>query len=258
MKENKVSVITVVRNDKSNIRSTINSVLSQTYKNIQYIIIDGESSDGTLDVIKEYTGQVDIFISELDKGVYDAMNKGTKLATGDWICYMNSGDRFTNNEILTNIFIDKKNEIIDKSIIYSDVIADYKVEVKKRKAKNLNSFFLGIPFSHQAHFVKASIAINKLFNLEYSISADYDFLYSVYNNNDKFYYHNSPIAIVDVTTGISKNVNLRLLYFDFFKITLKYSSKIKIAFLFVLIPLIYLYAYLLMSLKKINSYLISK
>jgi glycosyltransferase involved in cell wall biosynthesis len=89
-----VSVITVVFNDVSNIEATIQSVLAQTYVNVEYIIVDGGSTDGTLDVINKYRDCIDFLISESDVGIYDAMNKGISVATGNWINFMNAGDTF--------------------------------------------------------------------------------------------------------------------------------------------------------------------
>ena len=91
---NKVSVITVVFNDVAHIRETIESYLSQTWEDKEYIVIDGGSTDGTLDVIKEYADNINYWISEKDNGMYDAMNKGILHSTGDWINILNSGDTF--------------------------------------------------------------------------------------------------------------------------------------------------------------------
>ncbi len=237
-----VSVITVVLNDKSHIEATIKSILSQTYPNIEYIIVDGGSTDGTIEVINKYIKNISCFISEPDKGIYDAMNKGTRLATGEWISYINSGDQFNDSNILNSIFVENKNTILKKDIIYSDVIADYKIKKEIRKAKNLNSFYRGLPFSHQSHFVKASIAKNRPFNLKYSISADYDFLYSFFKASARFYYYGAPIAIVDVTTGISKNVKLTILYKDFLEICKKYSTTIQIISIYLIVPIQIFYA----------------
>ena len=237
-----ISVITVVLNDKSNIETTINSVISQTYSNIEYIIIDGGSNDGTLEIIQKYKNQISIIVSEPDKGIYDAMNKGTLLATGEWISYMNSGDQFNDSNVLNSIFVKNRNVILNKDVIYSDVIADFKPNKQIRKAKNINSFYRGLPFSHQAHLVKTSIVRNRPFNLKYSISADYDLLYSIYKEKAKFYYYEIPIARVDVTMGISKNVKLSILYKDFIEICKTHGSKIQIITIYLIIPVQILYA----------------
>ena len=92
MEKNKLSIITVVKNSESNIEKTIRSVIEQKYKNLEYIIIDGKSTDGTLELIKKYKDKVSLIISEKDEGIWDAMNKGIKLANGDIIGFLNSDD----------------------------------------------------------------------------------------------------------------------------------------------------------------------
>ena len=88
----KLTIITIVYNNVRDVERTINSVLNQTYQNIEYIIIDGQSTDGTLAVIEKYRSKISKIISERDKGIYDAMNKGLAMATGDYVLFMNSGD----------------------------------------------------------------------------------------------------------------------------------------------------------------------
>jgi glycosyltransferase involved in cell wall biosynthesis len=117
-----ITVITVVFNDVEFIEQTILSVVSQSYKNIEYIIVDGGSSDGTLDVLKKHESKISYYISESDFGIYDAMNKGIKLAKGEWINFMNSGDQFNNEEVLSMIY----SSTIPKDVkfIYSDFYVD--------------------------------------------------------------------------------------------------------------------------------------
>ena len=93
-KNNKISVITVVFNDAKHIRETMESFFSQTWENKEYIVIDGGSNDGTAEIVKEYADQLSYWCSEKDDGIYDAMNKGIKRCTGDWINILNSGDLF--------------------------------------------------------------------------------------------------------------------------------------------------------------------
>ena len=90
----KITVVTVVYNGILTLDATIKSVISQTYSNLEYIVVDGGSTDGTLELLKKYNSQISIIISEKDDGLYDAMNKGIALSTGEWICFMNCGDIF--------------------------------------------------------------------------------------------------------------------------------------------------------------------
>ena len=99
----KVSVITVVYNDVGHIRETIESFFSQTWEDKEYIVIDGGSTDGTIDIIKEYANRISYWISEPDKGMYDAMNKGILKANGDWINILNSGDLDSTSEVITDV-----------------------------------------------------------------------------------------------------------------------------------------------------------
>ena len=118
MEKVKISVITVCFNCKKDLEATIYSVASQNYDNIEYIIVDGGSSDGTISVIETNKNSITSYISEPDDGIYDAMNKGIKLSTGDWIVMMNAGDVFASKNTLSSIFSQKIPEHI--SAIYSD------------------------------------------------------------------------------------------------------------------------------------------
>lgn len=117
--KNLVSIITVVYNDWEGLKKTIQSVISQTYKNIEYIIVDGGSTDETVDVIKKYQDKISTWVSELDKGIYDAMNKGIRMATGEWLIFMNAGDVLADSYVIQNIF--SKNIPDNISFLYSDI-----------------------------------------------------------------------------------------------------------------------------------------
>lgn len=128
----KVSVVTVCFNAEKLIEETILSVINQTYSDIEYIIIDGASTDGTMNIVNRYRDRIAVIVSEPDKGIYDAMNKGIALATGEWLNFMNAGDVFCNEKVLKNIFSQNYDEKI--SFIYSDNI--FKENGKKRYVIN--------------------------------------------------------------------------------------------------------------------------
>lgn len=100
MSQRKFSIITINYNNKEGLRKTIESVVGQSFRDFEYIIIDGGSTDGSIEVIKEYAGKVDYWVSEPDKGIYHAMNKGVLQAHGEYLNFMNSGDEFYNNGVL--------------------------------------------------------------------------------------------------------------------------------------------------------------
>ena len=102
----KYSIITINLNNSAGLRKTIESVVNQTFQDFEYIIIDGGSTDGSVDIIKEYSSRIDYWVSEPDRGIYNAMNKGIVQAHGDYINFMNSGDCFSKNTILEEIYAD--------------------------------------------------------------------------------------------------------------------------------------------------------
>ncbi|WP_455668384.1 glycosyltransferase family 2 protein [Phocaeicola sp.] len=197
-----ISVITVSYNAASTIEQTILSVINQTYSNIEYIIIDGGSTDGTVDIIKKYADKITYWVSEPDKGIYDAMNKGIVAATGEWINFMNSGDRFYSDNVLNSVFarIIKCN---DADIIYGDRIAEFSFASFYQKPNMLSGMTSSFPIFHQATFVLRKLSNQNLFNTSYSISADYDFFYKMYLKKKQFVYMNIPIAICEIGSGIS-------------------------------------------------------
>ena len=115
---NKISIITICYNCKTDLEKTIVSVISQQYSDKEYIVVDGGSSDGTAGVLKKYMNQINVCISEPDDGIYDALNKGIRHATGEWLICMNAGDVFRNEHVLADILSQDVPE--EKSFIYSD------------------------------------------------------------------------------------------------------------------------------------------
>ncbi|MCK5067307.1 MAG: glycosyltransferase [Bacteroidales bacterium] len=173
----KISVITVVFNGENHIEKTIRSVVGQTYKEIEYIIIDGSSNDGTLEVIGGFQG-IDVLISEPDKGLYDAMNKGLKAASGDYVWFLNSGDQVYSKDTVERM-VEGMEEAPD--IIYGGtlIIDEAQNEIGDRRLKppdqlTWKSFRQGMVVCHQSIIVKRELAPD--YNLEYHLSADIDWV----------------------------------------------------------------------------------
>lgn len=179
----KLSVITIVYNNVKDIERTMLSVLHQTYPNIEYIIVDGASKDGTAGVIDKYKSRLAKFISEPDNGIYDAMNKGLALATGDYVLFMNSGDEIYAPETVTEVF-----ETAASADIYYGETEMYNEQWESLGQRrhcapeifNWKSFRYGMSVSHQAIYVKRSLA--QPFDLRYKYSSDIDWIIKAAKN----------------------------------------------------------------------------
>ena len=174
-----LSVITVVYNNVKHLERTMLSVINQTYSRIEYIIIDGGSTDGTLAIIEKYSAKVTVMISEQDKGIYDAMNKGLALATGDYVIFMNSGDEFYKNVTVEQVFATST----DADIFYgeTEMIDENGESLGRRRHQapdnfTWHDFKYGMSISHQAIYIRRSITTP--FNLKYQLSADIDWILS--------------------------------------------------------------------------------
>ena len=192
-----ISIITVVFNGEDFLEETIQSVLNQTYRNIEYIIIDGASTDGTLEIIKKYKSSIDYFSSEKDKGIYDAMNKGIDAANGNWINFMNAGDKFYDSTTCSNTFNNNKYSN-DVDILYGDLIVDYGEFQRLENARSINSIWKGIPFSHQSSFIKTAYHKNNKYSLNYKIGGDFEFFYKSFNEGRGFKYIGHIVSIMGV------------------------------------------------------------
>lgn len=223
-KQSLISIITVVYNGEKFLEETIQSVIHQTYNNVEYIIIDGGSTDGTLDIIKKYEDKVDYWMSKRDSGIYDAMNKGIDLASGEWINFMNGGDLFYKNQVLENIFYGTNN---NADIIYGDTVFNYPTFQKKVKANtNINDLWKGMCFTHQSTFIKSNLHKNNKFIKDMKIGADFAFLYNSYKKNVIFKYSNTTISIMDIG-GISYTDRISSIK-DHYSVVLKYDNSLKI------------------------------
>ncbi len=189
----KVSIITVVYNGAKTIERTIQSVLGQSYKNIEYIIIDGESTDGTQEIVERYLECVSYFVSERDNGIYDAMNKGIGRATGHIVGIINSDDWYAEGVIEDVVNCFEQNEV---DLVYgkkAEVYQDGEIRVVPRR--ELDSIWYQMAIPHPSVFVKRSIYEKfGMFDMKYKLSADYDFLLNMYQKQIKFGYVDKVIA----------------------------------------------------------------
>ena len=202
----KVTVVTAVLNDAGHIEQTILSVISQTDIEIEYIIVDGGSKDGTLELIGKYKDKISLLISEPDRGVYDAMNKGIKYSTGDFVYFLNSGDVLLNPSILSKIKLEELKE--RNAIIYGNVVVAYgNIEAleKPRPFFNSKMKFKGIGICHQSMFIPGELIRNEKYDLSYNIAADYDLAYRLWRKGTVFLYKDITIAKYDWGKGISSN-----------------------------------------------------
>jgi len=172
-----LSVITIVYNNVNDIERTMLSVLGQTYPNIEYILIDGLSNDGTLEVIKPYGKRITKLISEKDEGIYDAMNKGLEMATGDYVIFMNSGDEFYDAGTVAAVFATAP----DADIYYgeTEMIDSKGQSLGQRRHKapeqfSWRSFKFGMSVSHQAIYIKRELI--EPYDHRYQLSADIDWI----------------------------------------------------------------------------------
>jgi len=185
-----VSVITIVYNGGELLEGTIQSVLKQDTSHLEYLIIDGGSKDNTLDIIKRYSDQIDYWISEPDKGIYDAMNKGLKAATGDYVWFMNAGDHIHGEDALSAIFSKEK----DADVYYGEAnfvrenreLIGTRSSISTRKlpeALNWKNMMYGMAVCHQSFIARRSLAND--YDTSYRCSADINWVIEVLKKSKK-------------------------------------------------------------------------
>ena len=201
-----ITVITVVLNGEKTLEETIKSVISQTYPNVEYIIIDGGSTDGTLDIIKKYEDYIDYWVSEPDEGIYDAMNKGIAISFGEWLNMLNSGDLYYNSMVIENIYT--KEIDMDVYGIAGSWVCDYE-----------GNIFLYLPdpykmlekpgwhINHQAFFYrKITHKILGLYSTDYELTSDHEYFLRLLVNKLKITTHNSILIKFDLNQNLSDSV----------------------------------------------------
>lgn len=190
----RLSVITINYNNCDGLRKTIESVVRQTYKDIEYIIIDGGSTDGSVDVIKEFEDKINYWVSESDNGCYHAMNKGTEIASGDYVIFMNSGDCFYSDNVIAEFA--KLNPTED--VLCGDMYLSLGCVNTPPKELTFRYFYEG-NLPHQACFIKTSLQKLHPYNEKLKIVSDWEFF----------------LKILVLNNGSYRKINQIISYFDF-------------------------------------------
>jgi len=210
----KVSIITITYNSAKTVRDTLQSIANQSYKNIEHIVVDGASKDNTLDIVREFPNVK--VLSEPDEGIYDAMNKGVAMTTGDIVGILNSDDFYSNNDIIQTVVDTFIKEKVDS--VYGDIVFVNPDDLNKvtRRYSSANWYpekmAAGYMPAHPSFFVKR-IHYEKIgnFKVDYAISADYELLIRfLYVNRISYHYINE--ALVTMRTGGASNQSLKSVY----------------------------------------------
>ena len=197
----KFSIITVTYNAGKVLEDTIQSVIFQTYRNVEYIIVDGHSKDNTMDIVNKYRNHISKVISEPDKGLYDAMNKGIRMATGDYLCFLNAGDEFHDNETLQKIVQTLKGKDLPDVIYGETAIVDEKGHflhmrrLSTPEQLNWKSFKQGMLVCHQAFLARRELAVHDLYDCQYRFSADFDWCIRIMKKAKCL--HNTRLTLID-------------------------------------------------------------
>jgi glycosyltransferase len=208
----KISIITSVYNNKETIAEAIESVLSQAYDNIEYIIIDGASKDGTVDIIRSYGDQISTFVSEPDRGIYDGLNKGVSQATGDVIAFLHSDDLYADPEVITRVA--KAFATTGADAVYGDLVYTPKSDTSKVlrywKSRDFKPELLkqGWMPAHPTFFVRRELYEKYgTFDTSFRIAADYDFMLRVLSKGIKTHY--LPNVLYKMRVGGESNKSIK-------------------------------------------------
>ena len=201
----KLSIITINFNNRDGLRKTIESVVNQTWQEFEYIIIDGGSTDGSVEVIKEFADRIDYWVTEPDKGIYDAMNKGIDQAKGEYCLFMNSADTIYENTTLekVNAELDGTDIISGKMLFENGCFATPPSSISAK-------FFFSNTLPHQATFIRTQLLKQQPYDTNYRIVSDWKFWIETLVFNNSSYKNNSGIIALFDSSGISSlNVQLR-------------------------------------------------
>ncbi|WP_232062564.1 glycosyltransferase family 2 protein [Buttiauxella agrestis] len=218
--------MTVVYNSAESLKITIDSIKSQSYKDIEYIVVDGASTDETIKIAKENCNVINIFVSEKDDGIYDAMNKSLSFVSGEWVVFLNAGDIFYQNDTLEKIAEHiRKTQHLQPDIIGGGVMFDIEGKLIKCPVKSFEKKWISMPSCHQSTFFKASLHKQYPYNKEYKICADHDLILRLLNKNAVFNSYDEIISIFK-WDGLSANNRIKL-YQEKLAIAKKHKAPLK-------------------------------
>ncbi|MGV6861811.1 MAG: glycosyltransferase family 2 protein [Putridiphycobacter sp.] len=223
-----ISIITISYNNINGLKKTIDNVFNQNINILEHIIIDGNSNDGTKTYLKSIEKNYLKWVSEKDKGIYDAMNKGIKMAKGEWVIFMNAGDIFANTDIVSDFY----NQNFTADLVYGNCKISYTNQYSRISKPNaLNTLWKGMSFSHQTVFIKCDIIIQNKFDTTYKYCADFNQIFQLFLKHYKFEFWDNLIAIIEAG-GIS-DTKRYISTNEVYKINRRLEPKLKKHFYFV-------------------------
>lgn len=222
------SIITVCYNEQKNIKTTCESVCGQTFSDFEWIVIDGGSTDGTLEIFAEYRDRIDVLVSESDDGIYNAMNKGIGRASGEYVVFMNGGDRFADQEVLASVAA-----VPRRDIIFGDLgLEGTDDEVKKYPDTLRKNYLLKEMMPHQASFFRRALfGKYGLLDESFKIAADYDLFVRLIHIGKVSYHHIPQTLAVFDETGVSSDPKMRALRKrENHRVRMKYFPRYRLSF----------------------------
>lgn len=202
-----LSIITVCYQAKNQLCTTAENLLCQTWKHFEYIIVDGASDDGTRELFAFFRPLFErdripfISISEPDRGIYDAMNKGARMASGRWLLFLNAGDRLADRLVLERIF----QTPTDAQVIYGDTDCIYQGHMKRYPALPLDRLSREMPFCHQSAFIQKEMMLAHPYDLTYRVCADHHFFLTLYLEGCSFDYRPFPVSVYEIAGYSDQN-----------------------------------------------------
>ncbi len=250
-----ISVITINLNNEVGLKKTIESIINQE-KKAEFIIIDGKSTDNSLKIIKSFSKKIDYFISEKDSGIYNAMNKGVELASGEYLYFLNSGDLFFSNDLIKKLskLIQNYNQ---PDFIYGNTLVSYTNEKNNyviKKELSLNNLKRGQKIPQQAYFIKKKLIEKFMFDENYTLAADFDLLCKIFAEKNLTTLKTNEIICNFNGEGASSN--LKKSYFETYLSILNNFGKLPALRYFILFNS-KLFANKLMEITKLKKYFLN-